>query len=154
MRLITLALLCAAIAGPALAQTAPATVAVKPDAIIAARQAGMDLSYGTFTGIKEAVKDKEDVKQWEVPAQALQGWAAALPALFPPGTEKGHETAALPAVWSDQAGFQKLATAYGVAAGKLAAAAKADDKAAFAAAFKETGKVCGACHKTYKKKES
>jgi cytochrome c556 len=58
----------------------------------------------------------------------------------------------LPEVWSDSAGFAKDAVAFGAAADKLTAAAKADDKEAFATALKDVGAACGACHKGYRAK--
>lgn len=129
------------------------TVSVKPETLIAARQSAFALSAGTFQGMKEAIKDQEPVRPWADLANELADWAALIPDMFPAGTEKGHDTHALAAVWSDRAGFEKAARTYHDAALKLAAAAKEDDKSAFAAAFKETGKACGACHKTYRQKE-
>jgi cytochrome c556 len=139
------------LAAPAGAQS---PVTVPPGTLISARQSGMDLSYAAVGSLKAAVKAKEDVKSLEPTAGALAGWAQVVPTLFPPGTDKGNNTAALPAIWTDPAGFQKDAAAYQDATKKLDAAAKAGDKAAFIAAFKEVGQACGACHKGYKKKES
>jgi cytochrome c556 len=152
MRLFPAALL-VAIAAPAWAQSPPATISVKPEVLIAARQSAYAMSSGTFAGMKDAIKDGEDVKPWADAAADMAEWAGVIPSLFPPGTEKGNDTKAKPAVWSDRAGFVKAAGVYEDAAKKLAAAAKANDKAAFAAAFKETGKACGACHKAYREKE-
>jgi cytochrome c556 len=152
MRLFPAALL-VAIAAPAWAQSPPATISVKPEVLIAARQSAYAMSSGTFAGMKDAIKDGEDVKPWADAAADMAEWAGVIPSLFPPGTEKGNDTKAKPAVWSDRAGFIKAAGVYQDAAKKLAAAAKANDKAAFAAAFKETGKACGACHKAYREKE-
>ncbi|HTZ70270.1 MAG TPA: cytochrome c [Acetobacteraceae bacterium] len=139
------------VASPALAQ-APG-ITVPADTLIAARQSNFLLSEGTFMGMKNAIADKEDVTVWADAAGFLANWAGTLPSLFPPGTEKGHDTKALAAVWTDRAGFEKAATRYGDAAKKLQAAAKSGDKAAFAAAFKETGKACGACHKKFRQKD-
>ena len=136
---------------PALASAQ--TIPVSPDTIIAARQTNFLLSAGTFTGMKNAVDDHESVKKWADFAGGLAEWAGVIPTLFPPGTEKGHDTKALAAIWSDRAGFEKAAANYADAAKTLQAAAKADDKDAFAAAFKQTGKACGACHKKFRQKE-
>jgi cytochrome c556 len=73
------------------------------------------------------------------------------PTLFPAGTDKG-DTKAAPAIWTDQAGFQKDAMALSAAGEKLATAAKAGDETAVAAAYKEIGDACGACHKDYRLK--
>lgn len=118
---------------------------------IKTRQAGQDLVAGTFGGIKAVITLKGDVKTLEGPAKAIQRWALVFPTLFPPGSDKG-DTKAAPAIWTDPAGFQKDAEALSTAAGKLAAAAKADDATAVAASFKEVAGACGACHKDYKLK--
>ncbi len=122
-----------------------------PD-IIAVRQAGYALNGGDFAFIRSVVAAKGDVKQLEVPAKAIAKWAAVVPTLFPPGTEKGHDTKALPEIWSDRAGFEKIALGLGAAANKLAEFAKAGDAEAVAADAKALGEQCGACHKAYRAK--
>lgn len=120
--------------------------------VIAVRQAGYDLQGGDFAYIRAVVKDKGDVKQLEVPAKAIARWAGLIPTLFPKGTETGGDTKALPEIWSDRAGFEKIASAAGAAATKLAEAAKANDADAVAVQFKALGEQCGACHKGYRAK--
>jgi cytochrome c556 len=119
---------------------------------IAIRQAGMSLQAGDFAYIRSVVAAKGDVKPLEVPAKAIVKWAAVIPTLFAKGTETGHDTKALPEIWSDTAGFQKIALSLGEAASKLAVAAKAGDEAEVAVAAKAMGEQCGACHKTYRAK--
>ena len=128
-------------------------VTVPSDTIIASRQTTLFLTGVVFGGLKQAVTSGADVKPLADNAAAIAEWAGILPTMFPSGTDKGHDTKALPAIWSDRVGFEKDAAAYAAAAKNLAAAAKAGDKAAFAVAFKQTGKACGACHKAYRKKE-
>ena len=130
---------------PAAAQQAGST-----DAIIAGRQAAYDLMAGNGAAIKAAVDGGLAVKPYVAGAKGIVAWAHAIPGMFPAGTDKGHNTKALPAIWSDRAGFEKDAAALGTAADKLVVAANADDKAAFAAAFKETSEACGACHHDYR----
>ncbi len=122
-----------------------------PD-IITVRQTAFDLNNASFAFIRAVVKDRGDVKQLEAPGKAIGRWASVIPTMFPPGTEKGGETKALPEIWSDSAGFKKDADALGTAAMKLASAAKAGDADAVAAATKEMGEACGACHKAYRAK--
>lgn len=119
---------------------------------IAVRQAGFSMQGGDFAFIRSVVAAKGDVKPLEVPAKAIAKWAAVIPSLFPKGSETGHDTKALPEIWSDQAGFQKIALALGDAATKLAASAKAGDADAVAADTKLLGEQCGACHKAYRAK--
>ena len=119
---------------------------------IAVRQAGYDLQNGDFAFIRSVVAAKGDVKPLEGPAKAIARWAALIPTLFPKGTETGGNTKALPEIWSDPAGFQKIALAASDAATKLAAAAKAGDADEVAADTKLLGEQCGACHKGYRAK--
>ena len=119
---------------------------------IAVRQAGFALNGGDFAFIRATVAAKGDVKGLEVPAKAMAKWAAVIPTLFPKGSETGGDTKALPEIWSDTAGFQKIAMSFGEAATKLAADAKAGDADAVAADTKLLGEQCGACHKAYRAK--
>jgi cytochrome c556 len=119
---------------------------------IAIRQVGMALTGGNFAYIKSVVTSKGEVKPLEVPAKAIARWAATIPVLFPVGSEKGEDTKALPEIWSDRAGFEKIAAAARAAATKLAEAAKAGDADAVAVQYKALGEQCGACHKGYREK--
>ena len=133
------------VALPAVAQQAGSA-----DAIIAGRQAAYDLMAGNGAAMKAAVDGGLAVKPYAAGAKGIAAWARAIPGMFPPGTDTGHNTKALPAIWSDRAGFEKDAAALATAADKLVVAANADDKAAFATAFKETSDACGACHHDYR----
>jgi cytochrome c556 len=119
---------------------------------IAIRQAGMSLQNGDFAFIRAVVAAKGDVKPLEGPAKAIAKWAAVIPTVFPKGTETGGDTKALPEIWSDPAGFKKIALALGDAATKLATDAKAGDADQVAADAKLMGEQCGACHKAYRAK--
>jgi cytochrome c556 len=120
--------------------------------VIAVRQAGYAMQGGNFAFIRSVVAAKGDVKQLEVPAKAIAKWAAVIPTLFPKGSETGGNTKALPAIWTDQADFQKIAVSLGEAATKLAVAAKAGDADEVAIDAKLVGDQCAACHKTYRAK--
>jgi cytochrome c556 len=123
--------------------------AAGPD-VIATRQAGQDLMAGDYAGIRAVVAQKGDVKSLEKPALAMVNWMKVFPALFPPGSDTGHNTKALPAVWSDSAGFQKAADDFIAAADKLTDLAKAGDAAGVASQVKLVGDACSACHKNYR----
>ncbi|HET6305860.1 MAG TPA: cytochrome c [Rhodopila sp.] len=119
---------------------------------IAVRQAGFALQGGDFAFIRAVVAAKGDVKTLADPAAAVAKWTAVIPTLFPKGTETGGNTKALAEIWSDPAGFQKVAAAANAAAVKLASDAKAGDAAAVADDAKALGQQCGGCHKTYRAK--
>lgn len=131
-----------------------AAVQVPADAIIAARQAGFDLQAGNVTGMKAAIDAGTDVKGFKDAAKALSNWGHAIPGMFPDGTQTGHDTHALPAVWSDRAGFEKAAENFWTQADKLSALAEANDKPGFAAQYTATTQACGACHRNYRARTS
>ena len=129
---------------------AQAPAAIKPDDIIAARQAGFDLQAGVAGAMKAVVEAKLDVKGLEDGAKGLAAWGRVIPAMFPEGTQTGNNTKALPAVWSDRAGFEKAAENFYTQADKLKALAAANDKEGFAAQYTATTQACGACHRNYR----
>jgi cytochrome c556 len=117
---------------------------------IETRQAGQDLLSGDFAGIRAVVAAKGDLKTLEKPAQAMARWMRQFPSQFPPGSEKGHDTKALPAVWSDSAGFKKAADEFAADADKLAELARAGNAEGVASQVKVVADACGACHRNYR----
>jgi len=146
---LLMALLGMAAIAPAHAQS-DSRPAATPEAIIAGRQAGMDLQSAIVGLMKQAVEAKAEVKPYKDGADAIVAWSKAIPGMFPSGTEQGNSTKALSAVWCDRSGFEKAAASLTDKATKLARSAEADDKAAFAAAYQATTQACGACHRTYR----
>ncbi|MCW3847937.1 cytochrome c [Sphingomonas sp. LB-2] len=124
--------------------------AADPAGIVKGRQAGMRMSGAIMGGIKGAIDRGDDVKTQAFAARSIAGWAAAVPGMFPEGSDV-PPSGALPAVWSDAPGFAAKAAAYQAAATKMADAAKAGDKDGFAAAWAETRTTCQGCHDSYKK---
>ena len=144
--LVTLVAVGTAISLPAIAQT------TSPADIILIRQAAYALNGGTFAGLKSAIDAKADVKPLAARADAMVKWGRAVPLAFPAGSDTGNPTKALPAIWSDRAGFEKAAANFTEASEKLSVLAKAGDTDGFAAQWKVTGDTCGACHKEYRAK--
>jgi cytochrome c556 len=134
--------------GLALAQSGGVTL--KPDDIIAARQAAYDLQAGVASAMKAGVDGGQDVKPFTQGAKGMVAWGRSIPSMFPAGTEQGHNTKAKAEVWSDRAGFEKAAANFVAQAEKLVQLADANDKAGFATQFKATGEACGACHRPYR----
>lgn len=131
-----------------------AAISARADGIdvITLRQTAYDLQAGSFGYIRTVVAAKGEVKPLEAPAKAIARWASVMPSLFPPGSDKGGNTKALPEIWSDSAGFQKAAANLGEHATKLASAAAANDAETVATETKALGDACGACHKAYRAK--
>ena len=148
------ALFMAAGAGLAWAQGAApgAGVPLPAEEVVAARQAAFDLQAGVVAGMKAAIDGGGDVKPFRDGAKGLAAWGRAIPGMFPDGTQNVHNTKALPAVWSDRAGFQKAAENFYTQADKLAALADANDKAGFAEQYTATTQACGACHRNYRQR--
>ena len=116
--------------------------------LIAARQAGMDMSAATVTLLKNASANGVPLKNLVFPAGGLAKWAVVLPTLFSDNT-KDLTSRTKPDVWTDRAGFNAKAAAYIDATKALAAAAAADNKPAFEAALASTGAACKGCHEGY-----
>ena len=131
------------------AQSAPAAPTLTAEQVVAARQASFNLSAPTFGGMRGAVESGGEVKPLAFAARGLARWAQVLPTMFPEGTQLASSRA-LPAVWTDRAGFDAKAAAFQTATANLAAASQAGDKAAFAAAYKAVGESCGSCHDSYR----
>ncbi len=125
-------------------------LAATPEQIIADRRAGYKHMGENFKAMKDAIDSGADVKPLAAKAAEILTWSRQIPTMFPPGTQTGGGTHAKPDIWSDRAGFDKHATELQDAAAKLEQAAQSGDKEAFAAQWKATGQVCGACHKTYR----
>ena len=112
--------------------------------VIETRQAGQDLLSADYAGIRAVVAAKGDLKTLVNPAKAMARWIRQFPTQFPKGSDQGHDTKALPAVWTDMAGFQKAANDLGDAADKLAQLASAGDAEGVAAQVKVVGDACAA----------
>jgi cytochrome c556 len=131
--------------GFAAAQT-PST----PTEIIAARKAGYKHIGDLFGAMKKGIDAGADVTPFAPQAKEIAEWARKAPTMFPPGTETGGETHALPAIWTNKADFDAKSGNLATAADKLSVVAASGDKAAFDAQWKATGGTCGACHRDYR----
>ena len=126
------------------------TTAGRPDDLIAGRQAGMSLQLALTAAMKRSVDAKGDIQPFADGADAISKFARAIPGLFAPGTEKGLNTRALPAIWTDRAGFEQAAGNLNKAAQSMASAAAAGNETEFSSAFQATGQACASCHRTYR----
>lgn len=145
IRLAGLAALACCVAGVAIARAEVDVIAI--------HKAGMDLQSAALGVTNQALKAGVEVKALASTGSAIAAWAKLIPSVYPPEANKGQPaTKALPVIWTDPAGFAKDAADLAAAADKLAAAGKANDKAAFTDALKEVGQACSACHNTYRAK--
>jgi cytochrome c556 len=117
--------------------------------VIAERKDGFKTMEANLEAIQRIVEGRQPTAGAVAPARAVAAHAPRIKALFPPGSDRG-QTRALPAVWSDRAGFERVTDAFVVQANALAAAAEAGDPAALRSALEATGTACLACHRPYR----
>jgi cytochrome c556 len=117
--------------------------------VITARRDGFKGVARHMEGIKAVVDQRGDPRTTGAAIAEMIGFFEGLPARFPAGSGSG-DTRALPAIWTDRAGFETANTNMVAQLRSLQAAANAGDQAAFGAAFQQTGATCGACHRPYR----
>ena len=83
-------------------------------------------------------------------AVAMRDWGVAMPNAFPEGSDKAPSDA-LPAIWSDNAGFKDAANNHVIALDALINAAEGKDMGAVTIAFRDVAGTCKACHMKYRK---
>ncbi|SKA11036.1 Cytochrome c556 [Enhydrobacter aerosaccus] len=129
-----------------------ATLAVAQADVVKQRQENRKQTAAAMRAIKGVIDSKGDAKIVVQQAAKLKELEAAFVKMFPAGSDK--DSKALPAVWSDQAGFQAASKAADAAYDKLAVAGGSGDFTAIATAFQDTGKACGACHQKFRAKDN
>ncbi|WP_024605415.1 MULTISPECIES: c-type cytochrome [unclassified Pseudoalteromonas] len=143
-----------------LATIALATCAFSVSANSAFKEPSDAIEYrqAAFSMISVQIGDMGAMLKGKVPFNAEQfkmraNNAAALSKMpweaFYEGTDKG-DTAALTAVWAENATFVEKANAFAANADKLALAAQSGDKAVIGKAFGAWAKGCKDCHKQFK----
>jgi cytochrome c556 len=115
--------------------------------VIQERQAGFRMMRDTMEAIQAVVQAGRPSADAVAPAQAIAEHAPRIEGLFPPGSDQGAQTRALPSIGSDRSGFESRADAFATQAQALLAAAQGADRAALARAFEATG---GACHRPHR----
>ena len=122
------------------------------DNVIETRQAGMKEMGKSLKAIKGIIDANGNAADVVAPANKIADVAGAIPTLFPKGSDQG-KTGALPAIWENWDKFAKDAENLKNEATMLASAGGSGDLATVRAQFEKTAKMCGACHKDFRKKE-
>ena len=117
--------------------------------VITQRREGLRGMGRQMEAIKAVTDARGDTRPLVERVDTMITFYRDLPAMFPAGSDSGP-TRALPAVWSDRAGFDRAAANMVTALGALRTAAASGDVAATTAAFGQAGATCGACHRTYR----
>nr|WP_148219150.1 cytochrome c [Azospirillum sp. B510] len=116
--------------------------------VIQTRKAGFDDFKKAMGEIKDAV-GKSDLAAIGPSADRIDAFAARIPTLFPPGSDKG-KTAAKEVIWANFPDFTAKAQALQESAKALKVAAASGDKAATGKAFGAVADGCKACHQRYR----
>ncbi|MBR0645863.1 c-type cytochrome [Plastoroseomonas hellenica] len=143
------------IAGGLLAMFSAVGAAIAQPDVINARREGLRGMGREMEAMKAIADSRGDPRPAAARIEQMTAFFQTFPTRFPEGsgTPTGREpgqTGALPAVWSDNGGFQRAAANMVTQLGALRAAATAGDPAGFATAFQQTGATCGACHRAYR----
>jgi cytochrome c556 len=149
MKALSTLAVCAALAAP----TVAFAQFTKPEFAIQYRQSAMFIQGQHLGRIGGMVKGTRPFDQ----AQAVRSaeildtmlklpWEA-----FGPGTDKGRETRALPAIWKEPDKFQAAQKRAQEEAAKLVTAAKSGDQGAIKTAFGGLGQACNSCHDDFRK---
>jgi cytochrome c556 len=142
-----IAIAAAGIAGTAFAQ-------VKPEVLVKQRQAVMTLQGKYFGPIAGMASGKVTPYNADVVARSatyLENLAQMPWDGFHEST-KGEKSNALPAVWEQKAKFDELAQRLQTETVKLGQVARAKDEAGVKQQYAAVGKVCGACHESFRQK--
>ncbi len=121
------------------------------DDVIKTRQDDMKLMGKNLKAIKGII-DAGNAAEVVEPANKIAEIAGLIPSLFPKGSDQG-KTGALPSIWEQWDAFTKHADDLKNEATMLASAGQSGDIATVRAQFDKTAKMCGACHKDFRKKD-
>ena len=144
------------LAGVAMAVAGGAAIAqVKPEILVKQRQAVMTLQgkyWGPIAGMASGKVTPYNADIVARNATYLENLAQMAWDGFQPSTSD-VKSAALPAVYSDAAGFQRAIDRLQAETAKLGALARARDEAGVKAQFGAVGKSCGGCHESFRVKQ-
>ena len=143
-----IALALAGMAGVAAAQQ-------KPDVLVKQRQSAMTLIgkyWGPIAGMASGKVSPYNADVVSRNATYLENLAQMPWDGFHEST-KGEKSRALPAAWEQKAKFDELAQRLQSETAKLGQLARAKDEAGVKQQYAAVGKVCGACHESFREKQ-
>ena len=122
-------------------------------AVVTERREGLKAVGDNMTAIAAVARAGGDPRGTVERIAAVQAFFPTMGARFPAGTQQGAagiDTRALPAIWTDRAGFDAALAAMGPRLAALREAAASGNVANFQAAVQATGAACGDCHRPYR----
>jgi cytochrome c556 len=135
--------------GAALAAVLAVPLALAQANVITIRKDGFKSMESNLEAIERIVQGRQPTAGAVAPARAIAAHAPTIVTLFPPGSDSG-DTRAMPTIWSDRAGFERVAAAFATQADALVAAAESGNQAQLASALQATAQACLACHRPYR----
>jgi cytochrome c556 len=127
--------------------------AAEPEDIIKYRKNVMKANGAHMAAAGAIIQGKVDYKaKLTEHARAIEAINKDVTGLFPKDSDFG-DTAALDAVWSKRAEFEKRAKDAAQKSAAFAKAVASGDAKAYGAKFKELSDSCKACHKDFRKEE-
>ena len=127
----------------------------KPDVLVKQRQSAMTLIgkyWGPIAGMASGKVSPYNADVVSRNATYLENLAQMPWDGFHEST-KGEKSRALPAAWEQKAKFDELAQRLQSETAKLGQLARAKDEAGVKQQYAAVGKVCGACHESFREKQ-
>lgn len=140
-----------AVMGGALPQHAVAQTDLQR--VVTERRDGLKAVGVIFTAVGETMRAGSDPRALAPRIAEVEAFFVGFGARFPAGTQQGApgiDTRALPAIWTDRAGFDRAEAALPARLATLREAAAAGNVANFQAAVQAAGAACGDCHRPYR----
>lgn len=144
-----LAIAAGGVAGIAAAQ-------VKPDTLVKQRQSAMTLIgkyWGPIAGMASGKVSPYNADVISRNATYLENLTQMPWDAFHDSTKGEKGTRALPEIWSQRAKFDELAQRLQTETAKLGEVARKKDEAGVKQQYAAVGKVCGACHESFRAKQ-
>ena len=131
---------------------AGASVAVTAGEVVQTRRFLFDEMADALVYITNHWDDSGSYGNLAQAATIIERNAKSLPKLFPAGTSQsdGLRTAASDAIWTDQAGFNRLSNLLAEQAAKLTQTTPSTDSAQVKSEVKEVITTCKSCHRDYR----
>ena len=127
----------------------------KPDVLVKQRQSAMTLIgkyWGPIAGMASGKVSPYNADVVSLNATYLENLAQMPWDGFHEST-KDEKSRALPAAWEQKAKFDELAQRLQSETAKLGQVARAKDEAGVKQQYAAVGKVCGACHESFREKQ-
>jgi len=128
-----------------------AAAQTNPSAVVTERREGFKTAGENMTAVAGVARAGGDPRETVQRIAAVQAWFSTVGPRFPAGTQQGApglDTRALPAIWSDRAGFDAALAAMGPRLVTLREAAASGHVANFQAAVQAAG--ASDCHRPFR----